>query len=167
MNLQIQRFPRTSDKLFLYVALFRAKYKPPPYNFRTDGSWNPADGVLNSLLKCDKKQLRRLCKKHALDYKGWIGKLIRRLYLHWRAAKFEHQGVKVGSGEFIGYGKGYENTRIPNCPCGSRSRIEVREFEKKKEDFKEQRSRMKKEIMKPSAKRFPRYKKGRIHFPRL
>lgn len=161
MLIQIIRFPRTKDREMQYLAKIRAKYPPPFYNPRTDGSWNPADGIFDWLCKCSKKKLRRLCIKHALDETGSRKRLIKKMYLHWRAAK-------LGKGKvWIGYGKGYENTRTPTCPCGSRNKLEIQKSEQKKEELKELAKRVKKYILEPTIHRYPRYKKNRIHFPRL
>lgn len=151
----------------LYIAAVRAKYKPPPWNWKTDGGWNPADGILKDLINCSTKKLRRLCKRHALKNKGPRRKLIVRMYLHWRASKLEHMGIYVGKGEFFGYGPGYENIRIPTCPCGCRSRKEKLLTDKEKEHLKELQKKIKRYVMSPTIRRYPRYKKDIVHFPRL
>jgi hypothetical protein len=161
MLIRVTRFPRTDDGEMLYLAKMRAKYPAPPYNPRTDGSWNPADGIFEWLCKQQKQHLRKLCERHALESTGSRKRLIKRMYLHWRAAK-------LGLGkEWIGYGKGYENTRIPTCPCGSKNKIEMLRLEKRKQELKEAARRQKYEILLPSKFRYPRYDENRIRFPRL
>lgn len=166
-SLQISRFPRTDDEDMMYLAAMRAKYKAPPYNFRTDGSWNPADGVFKSLVESSTKKLRKLCKRHSLNHHGPRRKLIKKMYLHWRASKYEHFGVHVGNGLYFGYGKGYENVRIPTCPCGSRSRSEKKRSDARMEAIKEMAKYIKRHVMEPSRIHYPRYSRKRIHFPRL
>ncbi len=144
-----------------YLAKIRAQYPSPPYNPKTDGSWNPADGIFDWLLKCDNQKLQQLCSRHALDHTGSRRELVKRMYLHWRANK-------LGKGKiWIGYGKGYENVRIPDCPCGSKNKMWMQMAEARKEELKEMAKRERKRIMEPSKFRFPRYRKDRIHFPRL
>ncbi len=160
----VQRFPRTDDKAMLYLCRIRAKYPAPPHNPHAEGPYNPADSVLSSLLKQDEKVLKKLCDKHALRTGGSRGKLIKRLYLHWRASKLVHFGKIVGSGTYIGYGKGYRSTRTPTCHCGSQRRDE---YEKTREDKKAVRKAREEAKAKAAIRRFPRYPKGIMRFPRL
>lgn len=158
---QILRFPRTKDSEMVYLAKIRTKYPPPPYNPRTDGSLNPADWIFDWLCKRKTKKLRKLCVKHALDNTGSRRQLIKLMYLHWRA-------VKSGIGkEWIGYGPGYENTRMPDCCPSAKSREYVKKAQAQEEKWKEHKRYMRKYVMLPSRIRFPRYSKKRIHFPRL
>jgi hypothetical protein len=160
----VHRFPRTDNVVTLYVAKLRIKYPAPSYNWRYDGSTNPADIVLQSLVEASKKKLRRLCGKHSLETWGNKRRLIKRMYLHWRASK-----MNLGDPQ-IGYGKGYESTRNPTCVCGFRKRVDLVAFEKRKEDAKEQRIKQRKKlegiwnkvIEMASARRFPR-----LLFPRF
>lgn len=157
MKTDVLRFPRTDDRDVLYVANLKRKYPPPKYNPRYDGGWNPSDGILNWLLGLGTKKLRKFCDAHALEDTGSRRKLIKRMYLHWRAGKLASQKILVGKGEWIGYGKGYESTREPTCHCGRHRRE----------------SYMPKPKPKPKVvrdwepiRRFPRYPKGIMRFPR-
>ena len=161
MIVKTVRFARTDDRDMLYVNRMRVKYPPPAYDPRRDGGWNPADGVLEAILGYDKKKLRKLCKKHALDHVGPRRKLVVRLYLHWRAAK-----LKIGK-TYYGYDKGYESTRTPDCVCGCTPVAYMERIEKEKERRKLERKAQRKLLFAPRTYRFPRYKEGRIHFPRL
>lgn len=109
----IIRFPRTDDDALNYMVEKRIQYPPPPYDWKRDGSQNPADWILGQLLKYSKKKLRRLCVKHALEPEGPRRRLVWRMWMHWRAKK-----LMIGRGEYYGYGKGYMNTRPPTCSCG-------------------------------------------------
>src|SRR5690242_10455343 len=163
MIIQRLRFPRTNDAEILYLVKLRINHPPPPYNPVRDGSWNPADGILDWLLRRTDKQLKKLCKKHALDWECSRKKQIGKLWLHWRA-------VKLGIGDtWVGYEKGYDFTRIPDCNCasGRRNVAQNHNEEKQKEELKELAKRVREYIMSPTIHRFPRYKKNRIHFPRL
>lgn len=159
--IQRLRFPRTRDSEMLYLAKIRVKYPPPPYDPRRDGSWNPADGIFDWLFRKKKKKLRKLCKRHALEHRGSKVKLVKRLYLHWRAKK-----LGLGNPQ-VGYGPGYECVDIPTCSCGVISRKSLMEAEKRKEEIKEQAREIRKYVLSPTIHYFPRYRKDRIHWPRL
>lgn len=157
-------FPRTEDVIILYVAKLRVKYPPPVYNWRFDGSINPADLVLQSLVESSKKKLRRLCDKHSMETWGNKRRLIKRMYLHWRASKLE-----LGDPQ-IGYGKGYKSTRTPDCVCGFRKRADLVAFEKRKEEAKDQRIKQRKKLETLWAKVLERanaYRFPRLLFPRF
>jgi hypothetical protein len=161
----IFRFPRTKNVIVTYVAKLRARYPPPEYScWHGDGSMNPADIVLQSLVKASKKKLRKWCRKHAMETWGNKRRLIRRMYLHWRASKF-------GTGDpQIGYGKGYECVGVPTCSCGFRKRADLVAFEKRKQEKKEIIRRQKRRTEelwnrafdKDYKRRFPR-----LRFPRF
>lgn len=147
------------------MAAIRDKYPPPDYNPHTDGSWNPATDVIDFHLKCSKKQLRKLCKKHALDHVGSKRKLMKRMYLHWRSAKFFLQGEGRGK-EYYGYGKGYEAVRKPDCPCGYILVADWEKLQQKKEDRRLINKRLRADL-KVKIRRFPRLAKGfHFRFPR-
>src|SRR5437667_426758 len=151
----IIRFPRTEDQAVLFMSIVRSKYKPPAHNPHVDGEYNPADMIIRWLLGLKKKDLRYRCECHSLDSIGTRFQLLKRMYLHWRAAKLATLMEKlVGKGTYIGYGKGYENTRKPTCHCGSMLR----------EDYGKKKVMIKGEIYR---KYYPRYSRKRIHFPRL
>jgi hypothetical protein len=157
----VERFPRTEDKDILYLAKLRLKYPAPPWNWKYDGGYNPADYVVEFNLRQSKKKLRKLCRKHSLDPIGSKRKLVGRLYLHWRASK-----LKIGNPNY-GYGPGYESTKTPDCVCGSKKKTDDEDFLRRKEELKEMKRSQLKEFMTIKTRRFPRYKEGRIHFPRL
>lgn len=131
-----KRYPRSEEQIVQYIAKLRRIYPPPKYNSKTDGtSGDPASFILNSLATYKKSKLRKYCDKHALETIGSRFKLIKRLYLHWRAFKLQ-------TGEpYVGYGKGFESTRTPTCICA----FNKVEYEKKKEELKDQRRRLRKE----------------------
>jgi hypothetical protein len=106
------RFPRTEDPVVDFVAAMRIQYPAPFYNPRTDGSWNPADLIIDWLMSQKRIELRRLCRKHALR-EGSRSGMVKRMYLHWRHAKLR-KGFP-----YIGYDTGFLNTREPNCICGA------------------------------------------------
>jgi hypothetical protein len=159
-----QRFPRTKNVIAIYMAELRVKYPPPEYNPHYDGSMNPADMVLQSFMKVTKKKLRKWCRKHSLKDTGNRRKMIKRLYLHWRASK-------MGMGDpQIGYGKGYECTEPPRCVCGARRRSDFILYEKRKEQEREMRRKQRRRadelwtraFNKNYHRRFPR-----LRFPRF
>ena len=127
----INRFPRTDDAVVLYIAHLRAKYPAPEHNWKYGGPLNPAEFVLGELGQYSREKLERLAEKHSLDSTGGRRKIIKRMYLHWRAAKFQ-----TGSPN-IGYGPGFESTRTPDCVCGFRKRADIKKESKLKEDRRE------------------------------
>lgn len=151
-----QRFPRTDDKDLLYMIQVRNKYPAPPYNPHTDGSYNPADMIIDFHLNQSKKKMRKLCIKHALEPDGPKRVLMKRMYLHWRASKL-WKGV-----EYYGYGKGYKHTRRPDCSCGYISVAEWEKIQKRKED---QKAMSRKFRRASSIRRFPR--EPIYRYPRL
>ena len=160
----VHRHPRTNDVIALSIARLRAKYPAPAHNWKYGPSINPADMVLTESASYSKKKLKRLCEKHALEPTGGRRKMIKRLYLHWRASKFS-------TGDpYIGYGPGYESTRTPNCVCGFRKRADIIQEQKfketQKEMVKEQKRRMEglwnEAFERKNHRRFPR-----LLFPRL
>ena len=159
---RIRRFPRTADKDLLFMAKIRAKYPAPDYNPREDGSYNPADMVIDFHLNCSKKKMRRLCRKHSLEDTGTKRKLMKRMYLHWRASKL-WQGTT-----YYGYGKGFENTRIPDCVCGYINVKEWQKTEQLKENVKILNRKFKQNFGRTEPRRFPRLAEGdHLRFPRL
>lgn len=155
MKIDVLRFPRTNDKDVLYVAALKRRFPPPVYDPRSDGGWNPSDYILSWLVGLSTDKLREFCETHALEDTGPRRKLIKRMYLHWRAGKLASQKILVGKGKWIGYGKGYESTREPTCHCGR----------KRREDYIPKK-KMEKTWLKATIRRFPRYPKGIKRFPR-
>lgn len=159
----VHRYPRSKDTVILYIAHLRAKYPAPQHSWKYGPSINPADMILGDLGECSKKKLKRLAEKHSLKTTGGRRKLIKRMYLHWRAAKF-------GIGDpYIGYGPGYESTRTPDCVCGFRKRADIEKEEKYKEDTREARKKQRKEATELWDKAFALREERRLHprFPRL
>ena len=146
----IIRFPRTEDRALAFMVKVRINHPPPPYNWRTDGSVDPSDWVLDQLLKYSRKKLRRLCRKHALEPTGRRSRLVFRLWMHWRAKK-----LMIGE-EYYGYGKGYRNTETPTCSCGYLRRDYIEGVAKRKLDQKVN-----------AKKRTNGVQDGRQRFPRL
>lgn len=168
----VRRFPRLRDKRQIRVLRFlhklRTKYPIPSYNPKYDGSWNPGLGVLDGLIKLEKKKLKRMCFKHSLETFGSRFKLIRRMYLHWRASK-----LVLGS-PYIGYGEGYKSTKTPSCPCGFYPRSEVERINMEKAIAVVKKvCAMQGKVFRLGADgkmRFPRLRKGKdgkYRFPRL
>ena len=151
---QQHRFPRTNgdNPDLVYMSKIRRKYPPPAYNPKRDGSYDPADTVIKAGLSQKKKKLRKLCRRHGLDYTGNKQKLMKRMYLHWRDMKFFLFNENVNDYPWAGYGPGYERVNPPQCTCGSRQRFE----ERKKKAFHDDGIRRF-----PRHPRFPRTKKGR------
>lgn len=153
------RFPRLSkdgkDDIVLRFRRLRKKYPPPEYDRHIHGSWNPGDYIPTWLMGQDKDRLKKLCKKHSLDYHGSLWRLVKRMYLHWRAAKLKIAGKHS---EYYGYGKGYENVGIPLCSCGSVLKEDMERREAKKEEDKQQRKEQLARFLAP-VQRFPRYPK--------
>jgi len=153
------RFPRTENHIAIFVSKLRVRYPPPKYNPAYDGSIDPADFVLNSLGGGSKKDLKRWCNNHSLKPSGSRRKMIKRIYLHWRASKFGYGDPQIG------YGKGYEATKTPSCVCGFRRKADIVSFEKNREKQKmmlrEQRHKLDKLWRDPYKRRFPR-----LRFPR-
>ena len=112
---KVHRFPRTDDKYALFVAQLRAEYPAPEYNWKYDGGWNPADIILGTLVKAGLTKLQKFCDTHALEPSDNKRDMIKKLYLHWRASKMKSREIGVS---YYGYGKGFMNTRKPDCPCG-------------------------------------------------
>lgn len=152
-----QRFPRLSkdgkDDIVLRFRRLRKKYPAPDYDRHRDGSWNPGDYIPTWLMSQDKEKLKQLCKRHRLDHYGSRWRLVKRMYLHWRAAKLKIAG---NHSEYFGYGKGYENVDIPVCSCGSVRKADMDLIEKKKEEDKRIRKEQMERFLAP-VKRFPRY----------
>ena len=168
----IRRYPRSEDEIALYIAKLRAEYPAPVYNWKYGGSINPADMVLTELGGYTRKKLKRLAEKHSLDTHGGRRQIIKRMYLHWRAAKFQ-------TGDpYIGYGPGFESTKEPSCVCGFRKRADIKREEKLREEKREMIKKQRKEAdelwnkafdLRAERKlhpRFPRYKLP-MRFPRL
>ena len=115
------RFPRTEDGLLHFVAYLMREYPAPYADPKTYGpDYSFGDSIMESLLTASKKKLAKLCLKHSLKTGSRKG-MIRRMWLHWRAARLD-RGYP-----YIGYGTGFENTRKPDCVCGYRMAI-VRRF---------------------------------------
>lgn len=158
----IYRFPRAKDEIIQYIAKLRAKYPAPAFNWKYGGSINPADLVLSSLGEYSRKKLKRLAEKHSLETTGGRRKIIKRMYLHWRAAKFQ-------TGDpYIGYGKGFKSTRTPDCVCGFRKRADIVHEQKIKEEQKEMIREQKKKAIALWDKAFSRREERKLHprFPR-
>ena len=114
------RFPRLpghgeTDEIILKFIELRKKYPAPEYNWR-GGAWNPGDYLPAWSMKQNTEHLQALCEKHSLKSEGSRWKLIKRLYLHWRASRLKT--IEKGF-EFYGYGEGFENIQIPSCHCGN------------------------------------------------
>lgn len=129
-----KRYPRLREKEDLKIVRFiselRKEYPAPEYDPRYDGSWNPADVILSSYWEKRTKKVQELCRKHSLKDTGWKGKLIKRLYLHWRSKKMMLGQV------FYGYSKGCELVGTPTCVCGTLRRDEMEQFRKEREERK-------------------------------
>jgi hypothetical protein len=110
------RFPRIDDEneleMVRWFIKLRKKYPAPKYDRHKHGSWNPGDYLPSWAMRQTTERLRELCEKHALKSKGSRKRLIKRIYLHWRASR-----LRIGD-VYYGYGKGYEYQRIPDCSCG-------------------------------------------------
>lgn len=151
------RFPRLSkdgsDDIVLRFRRLRREYPPPEYDRQIHGSWNPGDYIPTWLMKQDRKKLKHLCKQHSLDRHGSRWELVKRMYLHWRAAKLKIAG---NHSEYYGYGKGYENVKIPVCSCGSVEKRDMEMREKKREEAKILAKEQLARFLAP-IQRFPRY----------
>lgn len=134
------RFPRLAggeggedDEIVLRFRKLRKKHPAPEYNRHRDGSWNPGDYLPTWLMKQTTEQLRYLCKRHALNRHGSRWRLVKRMYLHWRASRLQICGKGF---EYFGYGVGYENVRDPECSCGSLRKKDWERIQKRKEEQK-------------------------------
>jgi hypothetical protein len=146
------RFPRVAKEdveIIRWFIRMRKKYPPPPYDRHQHGSWYPGDYIPNWLMIQTTEHLQELCEKHALKSKGSRWKLIKRMYLHWRASK-----LKIGK-VYYGYAKGYDYQRIPTCPCGSVLKKEMEAAEKKREQLRELARQQLRKFLEP-VQRFPR-----------
>jgi hypothetical protein len=144
-----------------FLRQLKKDHPPPPYNPWVDGGYDPAEYILSFNYALSKKKLKQLCEKHALSTEGRRIELVKRMYLHWVAAKLE-----LGD-DYFGYGPGYEHTRTPDCVCGSKRRADRDAAYEKRELIREIAKRSYRAFMTPTIRRYPRYARGRIRFPRL
>jgi hypothetical protein len=136
-------------RLLKWFIKLRKKYPAPEYNRNIHGSWNPGDFIPSWLMRQTRERLKELCKKHALDHHGSTRRLIKRMYLHWRASK-----LQIGS-VYFGYAPGYEFTRTPTCSCGVTNKKEFLKEEKRRLELKTSYKEQLRKFLSP-IQRFPR-----------